>query len=80
MKNKYLTIGIILIAVLGVWYMLSNDSILSIFRSTPVAQVSQTVILKSGDTFDLTAQYVTKNIDGKSYKMLGYNGSIPGPT
>ena len=40
---------------------------------------SQTVELKNGDTFDLTASYVKKEINGVEYTMLAYNGSIPGP-
>ncbi len=40
---------------------------------------AQVVELKDGDTYDLTASYVKKNINGKEYRMLAYNGSIPGP-
>lgn len=40
---------------------------------------SQTVELKNGDTFNLTASYVKKEINGVEYTMLAYNGSIPGP-
>ncbi|MEK7672367.1 MAG: multicopper oxidase family protein [Patescibacteria group bacterium] len=36
--------------------------------------------LKDGDSYDLTAEYVKQEIDGVSYEMLAYNGSIPGPT
>lgn len=46
---------------------------------TELATVSETVELKNGDTYDLIASYVEKEIDGVSYKMLAYNGSIPGP-
>lgn len=38
------------------------------------------VDLKNGDNFDLTASYITKEIAGKTQRMLAYNGSIPGPT
>lgn len=44
------------------------------------AKPSEIVELKDGDTYDITAQYVNKEINGKNYKMLAYNGSIPGPT
>lgn len=39
-----------------------------------------TVTLKNGDTYDLVAAYVMKEIAGKKVRMLAYNGSIPGPT
>lgn len=44
------------------------------------ATSSQIVNLKNGDTYTLTASYVTKTIAGRSQTMLAYNGSIPGPT
>lgn len=37
------------------------------------------VALKDGDVFDMTIAPVKKNIDGQWVRMLGYNGSIPGP-
>lgn len=45
----------------------------------PEARESQTVELKDGDSYDLSAAYVKKTINGISYRMLAYNGSIPGP-
>jgi FtsP/CotA-like multicopper oxidase with cupredoxin domain len=45
----------------------------------PEAKVFETVELKNGDIYTLTAGYVSKNIDGVVYRMLAYNGSIPGP-
>src|SRR3989338_4194813 len=47
-------------------------------KAPPVAQ-SQIVELKDGDTYDLTASYVEKEINGVKHKMLAYNGMIPGP-
>ncbi len=43
------------------------------------AKASRVVELKNGDTYDLTASIVKKNINGDDVKMLAYNGSIPGP-
>ena len=43
------------------------------------AKAAEIVNLKNGDTFDLTASIVKKNIAGHEVKMLAYNGSIPGP-
>lgn len=44
------------------------------------AKESQVVELKNGDTYNLTANIVKKNINGHEMKMLAYNGMIPGPT
>jgi FtsP/CotA-like multicopper oxidase with cupredoxin domain len=44
------------------------------------AQGTQIVDLKDGDSYTLTASYVTKEIAGKAQTMLAYNGMIPGPT
>lgn len=43
------------------------------------AKEYEIVELNDGDTFDITAHIVSKNINGKDIKMLAYNGSIPGP-
>ena len=37
------------------------------------------VQLKNGDTYDITAAYVKKEIGNKELRMLAYNGSVPGP-
>lgn len=70
-KNIGIIIGII--ALLGAGYYLQKT------EPVPTATESTTVELKDGDTYALTAGYVTKTINGVSYKMLAYNGSIPGP-
>ncbi|HEX6579881.1 MAG TPA: multicopper oxidase family protein [Actinomycetota bacterium] len=36
--------------------------------------------LQDGDHFDLRIHPVRKRVDGADLRMLGYNGSIPGPT
>lgn len=43
------------------------------------AKTSETIELKNGDTYNLTASIVKKQISGAEVKMLAYNGSIPGP-
>jgi suppressor of ftsI len=41
---------------------------------------SSTIVnLKDGDTLELSADIIVKEINGKKYKMYGYNGQIPGP-
>lgn len=37
------------------------------------------VELNDGDSYDITAGYVKKEIGNKELRMLAYNGSIPGP-
>jgi FtsP/CotA-like multicopper oxidase with cupredoxin domain len=81
------TLSVILLAVLiGGGISLANMG--SVFpgvfststRGLPEAKSTQIVELKDGDTFDLTAGFVKKNIQGNEVRMLAYNGSIPGPT
>lgn len=45
----------------------------------PEAKPSETVELKNGDSYDLTASIVKKKIGNSVVKMLAYNGMIPGP-
>lgn len=56
----------------------TRDTNIALMKTEP-AKTSEVVELKNGDTYDLTASYVEKDINGVSYKMLAYNGSIPGP-
>ncbi|HWO07759.1 MAG TPA: multicopper oxidase family protein [Candidatus Paceibacterota bacterium] len=73
MKNIYIALGVAVVLILSGWYFSQNIS------SAPPAQAMQVVELKDGDTYDLTASTVTKEINGVKYTMLAYNGSIPGP-
>ncbi len=78
MKNiAYIFIGLIGLAVLAGGYVLLSGGALPSKRE---AVASPVVELKDGDTYDLTAGYVTKMIGGKKQTMLAYNDSIPGPT
>ncbi len=47
---------------------------------TPLASSTQIVELEDGDTYNLESSFVEKELNGSLYKMLAYNGSIPGPT
>ncbi len=40
---------------------------------------TQVVDLKDGDTYEMTAGFVKKEIGNREFAMLAYNGSIPGP-
>lgn len=57
-----------------------NAQILTDDATTTDAKPTEIVNLKDGDTYDLTIQKVRKVINGKTFIMLSYNGSIPGPT
>lgn len=49
-------------------------------QTPPQVQESRIVELKDGDSYDLNITYVNKVINGVTYPMIAYNGSIPGPT
>tara|TARA_Y100000310_G_C20612034_1_gene778518 strand:- start:1076 stop:1357 length:282 start_codon:yes stop_codon:yes gene_type:complete len=42
------------------------------------AESSKIIEIEEGNTFEISAELVTKNINGNDY--LGYNGELPGPT
>lgn len=46
----------------------------------PEAKPTETVTLKDGDVYAMEIGALKKMIAGRSVKMLGYNGSVPGPT
>lgn len=75
MKSKKLYI-LLTILIIGIVAVLGYKST----SNTPTATASTVVDIKNGDTYNLSASYVTKEIDGKEQKMLAYNGSVPGPT
>ncbi len=76
MKKNHIIIAIVFVAaVLVTIYAVSQNA-----GNAPSAKHSEVVNLKNGDTYNLAAAYVTKEISGKKQMMLAYNGSIPGPT
>lgn len=94
--TRYIIITVLVVALLGGGiYFFSNSKnqvpdLSTVGKQTgefslgvanaKAAEPSQIVELKNGDSFDLTASIIKKEINGKEVKMLGYNGSIPGPT
>ena len=46
----------------------------------PEASSPSVISLHGGDSFDLDIRPVRKKIGDAEVRMLGYNGSIPGPT
>ncbi len=88
MNKKYLYISLVVVVVVigAVFFSQDKPSFLTraMYVSTdvsglPEAKPSETAELKNGDTYNLTASYIKKNINGTEYRMLAYNGSIPGP-
>lgn len=79
MKNKtiYILVGLMAAMIIGALVSSKPFSPEKVIRESVS---TSSVDLKNGDTFNLTASYVTKKINGVSQKMLAYNGSIPGPT
>lgn len=48
-------------------------------ENIPEAVAPETVTLHEGDVFDMKLTPVKKNINGQWVRMIGYNGSVPGP-
>src|SRR3989344_3246400 len=75
-RNKILPIILVAIFLVGIGiYFLSQKS----GNSIVAVKQSEIIELKDGDFYDLNAEFVTKEIDGKKFTMLAYNGMIPGP-
>lgn len=73
MKKSFGIIAVVTAVVLGgayAWWSMR----------APEARATEIVTLADGDAFTLTTSYVSKEIGGKTYRMMAYNGSIPGPT
>ncbi len=86
MNEKYLHVLLVAVVVISGFFLYQRSpySGSNAYVSTDIAglsevKASETVELKNGDTYALTASYVAKNINGTEYRMLAYNGSIPGP-
>jgi FtsP/CotA-like multicopper oxidase with cupredoxin domain/cytochrome c biogenesis protein CcdA len=48
-------------------------------RGLPDAVDPETVELEDGDSYDITAGYVKKDVGNRTLRMLAYNRSVPGP-
>jgi len=91
MNHKKIIGALLVLSAIGAigWYGLENDrsrergmNTLSVIPSenTKQATASQIIDLKDGTVFDLEITPVEKMIAGRKVQMLGYNGSIQGPT
>jgi FtsP/CotA-like multicopper oxidase with cupredoxin domain len=58
----------------------SQDAFTTDTTGLPEASSPSVVSLHDGDSFDLDIRPVRKRIGDAEVRMLGYNGSIPGPT
>ena len=70
-----------------IWYfqktkseLRESESLSSRTDDVPEAQSPTAIDLTDGQSVDLVVMPVKKTIAGRTVKMLGYNGSIPGPT
>src|SRR3990167_5907361 len=86
-KYFYISLSIVVVLMIGAIFLSQNESQTGADREYSSADTAgltpskptETVELKNGDTYDLSASYVEKDINGTKYRMLAYNGSIPGP-
>lgn len=80
-KKTILFIIIGLVVVFGgSAYLNSRSARSTIAPAIPDVLTTKEVVIKNGETYNLSAGYVMKTIGGKKVKMLAYNGMIPGPT
>lgn len=77
MNKKYFNIAVAVILIGGA--LAAFSYLTPSATQTPPAKAGEIIELKNGDTYDLVAAPVKKEIGGKTYTMLAYNGSIPGP-
>lgn len=89
MKNK-LILAIVVAAIIAIGGIAvlrrsdTGDEVITGTFSTDIsglteAKASETVALKNGESYALTASMVKKKIGNRMVKMLAYNGMIPGP-
>ncbi len=86
MKQKYFWFfgGVAAVALLVGAFLFANflnrptDNLPDV-ATLPEAVDTQVVDLKDGDTYEMAAGFVKKEIGNREYAMLAYNGSIPGP-
>src|SRR3989338_2476372 len=86
-KYLYISLGTAVVFIVGAIFLSQNKLPSGTGREyssadsagLTVSKSTETVELKNGDTYNLTASYIEKSINGTKYRMLAYNGSIPGP-
>ena len=86
-KKLYISLGIMAVVIMGAAFLSQNkmsydansEYSSSDTSGLPEAKPMEVVELKNGDTYNLTAGFVQKKLGNRNYRMLAYNGSIPGP-
>lgn len=80
MNKKYLYFGGTMLIILVAVIIVNSTTVPSGTTTvTPIVKQGEVVSLKNGESYDLSAGFVEKEINGVKHKMLAYNGSIPGP-
>lgn len=79
MHHKTITFIIALLGLVLLFAFFSGDEAPRDL-DLPLAVAAPVVALEHGDVYELVADEVVHEIDGKKVAMLAYNGSIPGPT
>lgn len=83
--KKYLIIAVIVLGAITTLAFFNanktskNGSFIDNTSLLPEAKATEVVALKDGDSFNLVAEIIKKKIGSSEVKMLGYNGSVPGP-
>jgi len=80
MKKISLLLAFFILILLTACRNTTQEGAVGETSETPLASSTQMVELKDGDTYDLESSFIEKELNGSLYKMLAYNGSIPGPT
>ncbi len=77
--TKTLALSLTVLGMISTLALAQSGSFSTSTLGLTEAKTPETVTLKDGDSYNLTAEIVKKNINGQEVKMLAYNGSIPGP-
>lgn len=79
-KNPFLfIIAVTIVGIIGATILASRNTTPELQPQPEEVKPHEIIHLKNGDTYTLTAAYVTKDIGGHKQTMLAYNGMIPGP-
>lgn len=85
-KKRAIVFGGVLLLMILVFFVWERGAVRTQKQIIETAETSVPAVptkittLRDGDTYELVIDEVQKTIDGQSYPMVAYNGSIPGPT
>jgi len=81
MKNTLLSFSIFSILFISVGCAQNlQKNVLQTEITHKEAKKTEEVALQDGDSYAMTAQFIEKEVNGEMLTMMGYDGSIPGPT